>query len=129
MTVRATLAERKAELDALLRNDDDTSTIDGVNAAYDHEPGNWTAQPPVFTTCVVAGMTPDFWQFSVRLYISVDPDPAQAQRLVETLMPALDAAVGVDSHFGASNWVVEYDSVLKALVTTNVYSCGRQDYY
>lgn len=124
-----TLADRKSELDALLRNTDDTSKVTGVTAAFDHEPANYAGLPPVFTTCVVGGMTPESWLFVVRLYISMSADAAQAQRDLGTLMPAVDRAIGADSHFGPSEWESDVNREIGCVVATNTLQVGREDYF
>lgn len=124
-----TLNDRKSELDTILGLDDYTSKVDGVTAAFDHEPANRGGLPPVFTTCVIGGMTPDAWQFVVRLYIDVTGDVVGAQRDLGTLMVAVDDAIAASSRFGPSNWTVEIDTVnTKAIIATNLLDAGREDF-
>lgn len=127
---RSTLVARKAELVAVLAPAG-VPAVAGVTAVYDHEPANSDALPPVFITVATTAMTPDFWRFAVRLYVGLGADAAQAQRDIDTIMPAVDAVIGTDSTVGPSDWTIEFllDIRTPMICATNNLSCGREDYY
>lgn len=125
---RTSLTAAKKELVGLLVDPTGRSYVNGVVATYGHEPRAGDRAKPVAVTVSTGGLDPDFYLFTVRVYVDVDEmDVADAQTLLDTLMPALDNLL--TSGYGPSDWRVEYRDDLTAFIGTSLLRAGREDYY
>ena len=125
---RNSLANAKKELVGLLVDPAGRSYVDGVVATYAYEPRAGDRAKPVAVTVSTGGLDPDFYLFTVRVYVDVDEmDVSAAQDLLDILMPALDARL--TSGYGPSDWRVEYRAELTAFIGTSLLRAGREDYY
>lgn len=118
----ATLVSRHAELYAALNGN-----ITGVDsgAYYDHEPapGDLNGNPAI--TVAWVGMSPEWWQYAVRLYVDPRPNAQLADTQIMTLVPLIEAAVG--AVFGPSQWTREWNPDIARWVVTWLVLAGRED--
>jgi hypothetical protein len=121
---RNSLAAAKAELYALLQTGG-TPTVSGVTAVFDYEPFSGQSAKPVAMTIFTAGMTPTDYLIALRIYHTTEVDVAAAQAALDTIIQATDALM--TSGFGPSEWTVEFQVDIAALVATNVFQVGRED--
>lgn len=119
---RTSLAAAKAELHALITTG---GLPAGVTVSYAHEPAPGHMQKPAAVTIFTAGMNPFFYLIALRIYVSTDADATKAQDDLDTLIMLVDSRM--TSGFGPSNWDVEWNSDLGALVATNMFEVGRED--
>lgn len=130
---RSTLANAKAELFGLVASNTTTGvpvaslSAVGVVKCYDYEPRAGDLAKPIAVTVSTAGMTPDFWQFALRLYVSADVSVKDAQTQLDSAMVAIDGLM--TAGFGPSQWTVEYVPEFQAMVASLALEVGRQDYY
>jgi hypothetical protein len=73
-----------------------------------------------------AGISPDEWQFALRIYCDIGVQPRKAQQDLDAVMLAVEDRV--DSHFGPSSWVVgPHPDNGAVLVAEWIVQCGRED--
>jgi hypothetical protein len=72
-------------------------------------------------------MTPTFYRFAVRLYVTIEMGAEKAQSLLDTLIMRVDAQLDTSDGFGPSDWDVEYNEFLAAFIATNLLETGRED--
>lgn len=127
----STLATRKAELVALLR---DPSTneplVDGVDMVWDHLNLAQSLSGGTDISVFTAGVTAEFWQIGLRVRKNQGSDPKSSQDELDLLLPAIDVVTN-NGHFGPSRWDVQYPAGgddQSFYVATQVYEVGREDF-
>lgn len=129
---RDTLANAKTELFGLLGTATTYVPVSslvtaGVVKVYDHEPRPGDALKGCFVTVEWAGMTPEYWLFAVRVYVSGDVNAKSASDYTLAAAVAVDALVN-NGGFGGSEWSGPvWAEDLNAFVATNTVMCGRSD--
>jgi hypothetical protein len=114
------LAATKAELYGLLSG---VNLPAGVTAAYDHEP--LKVEKPVALTISTAGMDPEFYQLTIRLYHTLEVDVAEAQSHMDDLILLVEERLS--SGFNRTAWTVGADMEANAWVAACTVLAGRED--
>ena len=122
----------RAELMQLLQASSVTNTpvaslvSAGVRKVYNHEPAAGNMEKPVCITVVSGEVTPEDYQFIVRVYIDASQDAQQAEELKDTVIDALDDLLTDD--FGPSNYSPDFGEEINSFVITSVLTHGREDF-
>ncbi len=124
---RTSLTAAKAELYALLSPGSQRCLVDGVTAAYDHDPGPGRALGPIALTVTTAAIGPDEWTFALRLVADAGANPVGVQASLDVIMPAITDLVS--DRWGPENWVgpTPHPDDDSTLVCEWLVSCGRED--
>ena len=121
---RTSLAAAKDELYAAFGGG--TPTITNVVVVLDYEPFNKAElNAASVVTIQTLGITPEFFRFTVRVYVDVSGGSKVTQDLMDTILMDVDHAV--DGGFGESEWRIRYIEADGLLQAENTYECGRGD--
>lgn len=129
---RDTLANAKAELFGLLGTADTYEPVASLSSAgvvkvYDHEPRPGDALKGCFVTVEWGGMSPEYWAFTVRVYMSADVSAKKASSTVLNVSARVDGLVD-NGGFGPSDWTgPQWVEELNAFIATHTVVCGRAD--
>lgn len=130
---RSTVGEAKAELYGLLWSAGaPTFSVSGIAPAsihvYDHEPAAEDLLGPIAIAISTAGMTPDDWVLSVRVYVTTAQyDAKKAQDYLDLLLPAVSARTAANGGYGPSTWEIGWDDTYAAFVAVQLLNVGRED--
>jgi hypothetical protein len=95
----------------------------------DHEPKAGDLQGALAVTVASAGMTPNDFLISLRVYSSVRTDAKKAQDDLDDTIHAVDLLLDTQTAaFGPSEWAVDYDPDIEAFVAVNSLRVGREDH-
>ena len=116
-----TLADARAQVFGLL-----DVGLDGVDAAYDHEPTGETTGP-VYVTVAFFRLTPTDIVEAVRIYSQMADSPTDAAERLEVAIASVDDRLK-DSAFGPSQCEAEPDDGLGAYVARFLVDVPRQTF-
>lgn len=126
------IADARAALFGALAADPDGTPVDDladyVVRVFDVEPRPGIAPKPSAVTVFFDAMTALDYSFAVRVYQSLDTDPAQAQRDLDGAVEAVTAAIDAVDQFGRSDWSAGYVETLDCLVASTTVEIGREDF-
>lgn len=105
------------------------NALDGVAKVFDYEPAGQEMGRDVIVTIFATGVTPDEWQFSVRIYAHPDMGQEAAQRALDIVILGVEDALttaGV-GNIGPSQWTIGFTDNIGALVAQSDVIIGRED--
>lgn len=102
---RDTLAHAKAEVFALLGDNDNNCLIANIAAAYRHDPGQSLTGGPIVASLQTVGMDPNHYLFELRLYCDLGSDALWVQDALDGAINDIELAL--QDWFDQHAWSVE----------------------
>jgi hypothetical protein len=107
-----------------------TGVTDVVTRVFDYEPAAGEMAKPASITIFASGVTPDFWQFAARIYHATDVNAEAAQKNIDIIILAVEAAMKTAGvvNIGPSQWEIGFTDGIDALVAQTDVQIGREDF-
>lgn len=136
MTVDATTLEgARAALFEALNVDAVLSVVDAddkriVTNVVDVEPHPSQMDKQCTITIFATGVTPDWWQFAIRIYHSIKVNHASAQYNIGLVIAGIEDAFNTASgvSLGPSEWQIGWSDNIAYMVAQSDVVVGREDF-
>lgn len=95
----------------------------GIGSVWDHEPLDALASATTAMSVFTAAVTPDAWHFAVRLYITAQLQPAEAQQIIDDTIDQFFSHLS--ARWGPERWDIEPPGDLPCWTATAVIEVPR----
>lgn len=89
----------------------------------DYEPFGQSQGP--YVSVFLDGYDANFWQFTIRVYVNLEPGAREAQVTLDTLLPLIEDELS--SQWGPVDWTISHLEEIRALVAAWRVTAGRED--